>query len=480
MASSTCVTPGVLATASIAAARDASSSAMPRTVATPRTTLTRTARGAPSLRATARSASRARRVPVVVMLRACRLRGRVGRAERPVGLRGPKTLLDRCDGAHTRRMREMSPPTIEQVRDLAQVRAGLCVTVYGPSEHWMGESGSVTEANAVCALVEHQLRASGASDSDTSIIIGRLRESSDRISRADVRVVPSVGIFATVDGVTVQPMTTRPAPVALVSDRFLIGPLVAAALAAIPPVFVLAVSANAVRLIDATATPAETVPVAYLPIDLDQTVRLDLTGDRQALAHLRTSEDPKTRLREYSRAIAKAVEPALRTRAPLLVIAATEPLAGMVRSALGSQHIAGETIPGNHDDRTADDLALLAAPIAARARSLRVGHQLDRFAEMPSRGRALIELREVVDACRSGAVDTLLVDVDCRVPIPSQASTAAITLDLVDEAVRSALDTQATVVPVGKADLPSNDPVAAILRYPLPVRHTVGAQAGVS
>lgn len=375
-------------------------------------------------------------------------------------------------------MHGMSPPTIDQVRDLAEVRAGLCVTVYGPIEHWMGESGSVSEANAVCALIEHQLRASGASDADTSIIIGRLRESSDRIGRADVRVVPTIGIFATVDRVTVQPMTTRPTPVALVSDRFLIGPLVAAALAAIPPIFVLAVSANAVRLIDATVIPAEAVPVADLPIDLEQTVRLDLTGDRQTLAHLRTSEDPKTRLREYSRAIAKAVEPALRTRAPLLVIAATEPLASMVRSALGSLGVADEIIAGNHDDASAADLAALAAPIAERARDLRARHQLDRFAEMPSRGRALIELREVVDACRSGAVDALLVDVDCRVPIPSQAFAAAITLDLVDEAVRSALDTDASIVPVGKAELPSSDPVAAILRYPLPVHHSVGTQAG--
>lgn len=374
-------------------------------------------------------------------------------------------------------MQATAQPTIDLARELAQVRARYCVTVYGPLEHWMGEDRT-DQPNAVTVAVEHQLRTAGAPDTEVSAILGRLRELREGIGSIDLRALPSIGIFATADGARVQPLTTAPTPVALVSDRFLVGPLVAAALSAIPPVFVLALSANAVRLVDATAIPARSVPVAELPDNLEEATRLDLTGDRQTLAHLRTSEDPKTRLREYSRAIASAVEPVLQARQPLLVLAAAEPIASIFRAVMHYQPTADDGIPGNHDDDTEAQLAALATPIADRERRIRIDRQLERFAEMPSRGRALVELRDVVVACRTGAVDTLLVDVDQRVPIPSQAFSMATTLDLVDEAIRAALDTDATIVPVRSTDLPSTDPVAAILRYPMTVQQEAHAAKG--
>jgi len=365
-------------------------------------------------------------------------------------------------------MQSMTGSAIDLARELAQVRAEHCVTIYGPLEPWIGRSRAVAETNAMAAI-ERQLHAAGATEADASPFRDRLREVEDAVAGVDLAAFPSVAILATAGSVTVRPLSTRPAPVLLVSDRFLIGPLLAAALSTIPPVFVLALSAGAVRLIDATTQQGISVSVAGLPVNLEETIRLDLTGDRQSLAHLLTSEDPKERLREYSRAIDAAVEPVLRSSAPLLVLAGAEPLVSIFKAVARYPDIAADIIAGNHDEDTVAELTALAAPIADRERDIRRKSQLGRFAAMPSRDRALTELRPVVQACQSGAVDTLLVDVDRRSPIPSQASTMATTLDLVDEAVRAALDTGATIVPVRSADLPTMDPVAAVLRYPHPV-----------
>jgi len=359
-------------------------------------------------------------------------------------------------------------PRRRDVRRLADVRAPWCVTIYGDADSWMRGNHVTGAAEAQIRSAVDQLGVAGAPSEVLDAIRDRLGQASAPSGTGSGRVDPrarAVGIFATENGTEVFALASSPAPWVGVADRFLMGPLLEGALSLIPPVFVLAVSENEVRLIDVSAHPAQLVDVPGLPHDLKSTIALDLTGDRDTLAHLRVSEDPKGRLREYARAIDHAVEPVLRRAGAVLVIAAAEPLASICRSTSSHGLVASSAIVGNHDGDLVDELADLAAPVIERHRREVLEAQLARFAEMPARGLVLIELDEIADAARDGAIDTLLVDVNRRIPLPGEAFEGLATIDRVDEIIRDALSSDATIVPVQPGDLPTIDPVAAVLRY---------------
>lgn len=367
-------------------------------------------------------------------------------------------------------------PQHRDVQRIADVRAPWCVTVYGHVDAWLRGNHATEVAEEQIRSAMDGLRRGGA----PSEVSETIRDHLDRVSmppaahpgRVDWRA-RSVGIFATENGTEVFTLTSSPAPWVGVADRFLISPLLEGALALIPPVFTLAISENEVRLIDVTAHPIEVIEVPGIPRNLESAIALDVTGDRNTYAHLRTSEDPKGRLREYARAVDRAVEPVLRQAGAVLVIAAAEPIASIYRSMTSHGLVASSAISGNHDGDSINEIADLAAPIIERHRREVLEEHLARFAEMPARGHVLVDLDEIADAAREGAIDTLFVDLNRRIPVPAEAFEGRTTLDRVDELVRHALSSDATIVPVLADDLPTPDPVAAVLRYARTGRPTV-------
>lgn len=359
------------------------------------------------------------------------------------------------------------PRQFDVVR-LADVREPWCVTIYGRVDSWLRGNHVTEAAEEQIRSAMDGLRIGGAPDETAEAIRGHLESvstpSASHPGEVDRRA-RSVGIFATGTRAEVFLLTSSPTPWVGVADRFLVGPLLEGVLSLIPPVFALAISENEVRLVDVTAHPVEVVEVPSIPRDLESTVALDITGDRNTLAHLRTSEDPKGRLREYARAVDRAVEPVLRRNGAVLVIAAAEPLASIYRSTTSHGLVAASALAGNHDGDPIDELADLAAPIIERHRREVLEARLARFAETPARGLVLVDLDQVADAAREGAIDTLFVDMDRRVPVSAEAFEGITTIDRVDEVVRHALSSDATIVPVGPGDLPTPDPVAAVLRY---------------
>lgn len=359
-------------------------------------------------------------------------------------------------------------PRQRDVRRIAELRAPWCVTVYGSVDSWLRGNHATPAAEAQIRSAMDGLRIGGAPREVADAIRERLEQVSAR-SASDPggidRHTRSVGIFASETGIELFALTTTPSPWVGVADRFLIGPLLEAALSLVPPVFVLALSEDEVRLIDVTAHPAATLEVPGLPHDFESTLALDLTGDRESLSHLRTSEDPKGRLRQYAQAVDRAVQPVLRRAGALLVIAAAEPLASIYRSTTSHPLVASSAIAGNHDGDSIPRFADLAAPIIESHRRTTLEAHLARFAELPARSHVLAGLDEIADAARDHAIDTLFVDVDRRLPVPGEAFDGRTTIDRVDEIIRHALADDTTIVPVRASDLPTSDPVAAVLRY---------------
>lgn len=359
-------------------------------------------------------------------------------------------------------------PRRSDVERIAKVRAPWCVTIYGDVDSWLRGNHPNWKAGAQVRSAIDGLHVGGASRGVVEAIRGHLERLSTRSPAAPVQIdrrARSVGTFATENRAEVFVLTTSPAPWTGVADRFLVAPLLEGVLALIPPVFVLAISENRLRLVDVTAFPIAMVEVPDLPRDLRSTVDLDLTGDRNALAHLRTSEDPKGRLGEYARAIDRAVEPVLRRAGAELVIAAAQPLASIYRSTTAYDRVVSSALLGNHDEASIEELADLAEPIIEGHRRAAREGSLARFAEMPDRDLVLTDLDEIAAAARDGALDTLFVDTDRRVPVQGEAFEGRTVIDRVDEVVRDALARQTVIVPVRSDALPAPGPMAAILRY---------------
>lgn len=352
-----------------------------------------------------------------------------------------------------------------EVRRIADARAPWCVTVYGDAGAWLRGNHPTEHARTQIRDALRALADAGAPASTIDAIRNQLeRLASDTADRVglDARI-RSVGIFATPGECESIPLVTSPASWVGVGDRFLIAPLVDGMLAVQPPVFVLAASENSIRLVDVTAHPARVVDVPGVPETLRTTVRLDLTGDRDTLAHLRTSEDPKERLREYSRAIHQAIGPIRHEAGALLLIAAAEPLSSILRDTLPNAASLAGMLPGNHDDDAPDRLAELADSRVGEVRTRRRESQLDRLTEA-SPSLVLYELDAIEKASRAGAIDTLFLDTDWRAPAADAPPTGGLP-DRHDELVRHALAEDATIVPVHPVPPDGVGPAAALLRY---------------
>lgn len=312
----------------------------------------------------------------------------------------------------------MAALSLHQARRVAAARSPWCVTIYANADSWLHGNRPTENARAQLRAAVDDLARAQAPRAVTSAIHARLDEIAEPAKAAVSadRRIRSVGIFATEDGAEVIPLTTMPAEWVGASDRFLVGPLVEAAFGRDRPVYVLSLSESAVRLIDATAHPAAGIDTPGLPSDLRTTIPLDLTGDRDTLGHLRTSEDPKLRLREYVRAIDRAVIPVVRPAGARLVVAAAEPLAGIFRTTTGVRGLVPPGLAGNHDEDGPEHLAELAAPIVEELVRNDLCAQLTRLVTQDP-DHVLSDIDRIEQAAGEGDIDTLFVDTDHRTPV---------------------------------------------------------------
>ena len=99
----------------------------------------------------------------------------------------------------------------------------------------------------------------------------------------------------------------------------------------------------------------------------------------------------------------------------------------------------------------------------------------DRFGVGFSRGLASSDVATVARAATIGAVGTLLVDIDEKLPGQVDDETGAVafsdddseTYGIADEIARRVMLTGGDVLAVRKDDIPEGAPVAALFRHPL-------------
>ena len=370
-------------------------------------------------------------------------------------------------------------PTRDDVDALAAVREHPCVSIYLSTTPLPKDAdmARVELKNQLSEAVQ-QLRAAGT---DRHLIEQQEEILVDLIEDVDFwRLLSySLAIFATPTSVRTFRLPNRLSTALEVSDRFYLKPLLRAV--TFPQAaFVLALAQNSVRLLEISAeSPVYAVPVPGLPSDVADAVGLPSISGRTQDSHImggriQGGEGQKVRMRQYARAIDRALRPVLSGLDLPLILAAAEPLAGIYRSVNSYPNLADGIIAGNPEETPDEDLGRAARRILDELYAAQLTELVDRMARRAAHGRAVTDLSDVARAATYGAVETLFVDIDQSVPGLVDEESGAVTLSdsedavsygVVDEILRRALLSGAEIFAVRSDDMPGGGAVAAGVRF---------------
>lgn len=289
------------------------------------------------------------------------------------------------------------------------------------------------------------------------------------------RQAHSLAIFATPNNIRTFRLANRLGDLVEVSDRFHLKPLLRAVTFR-NAAHILAVSENAVRLVEIAADlPPTVVSVPELPDDAADAVNKSTINDRSHSRRIHGSEGEKVQLTKFIRRVDAALRPVLSHQDLPLILAATEPVASLVRSVSGLD-FEPDIIAGSPDRLTEAELAEGARKVLDARYARKLADFGDLFDTRAGQNRAITDLSDAARAATFGAVDTLLVDIDSVVHGTVDEETGAITFSeepdavdygIVDEIAGRALASGATVLAVRSNDIPRQGELAAILRYPV-------------
>jgi hypothetical protein len=366
-------------------------------------------------------------------------------------------------------------PSRSEIERLFATRDPACVSVYLPT--------SPLKQDAAAGRIElKNLAADG---------IGQLEAAGvDRRAVAEVRDLlddllddedfwaeqaRSLAVFASPRGLRTFRLPNRLPGHVEVADRFYVKPLLRSV--TFPQAaFVLALAAGSVRLVEVSREdPPFVVGVPGLPADAASAAGKASIADRSPVGRIQGSEGQKVRLRQFARKVDRALRGVLTGLDLPLILAATEPLESIYRAVNSYPHLVERGIGGSPENATEEELAAEARDVLDELYASELSTLRDRFELRFDQDRASTDVAAVARAATQGAVDTVLVDIDEKVPGRLDEETGAIELagddaasyGVGDEIARRVLLSGGRVLAVRAADVPGGGPVAAILRYPL-------------
>lgn len=369
----------------------------------------------------------------------------------------------------------LDTPTPRDLSALNELRADVCVSIYLPTTPLTQD---IQKARIKLSnLTREAIRQLEESGTDKRLVAA-LKDNLDDLADDDgfwTYQAHSLAVFATRDSLRTYRLANKLEQSVEVSDRFHLKPLLRAV--TFPhAAYVLAISENAVRLVEVSADlPAVAVKVPGLPADAASAVGKSTINDRSPSGRIQGSEGQKTRLAQYVRKVDAALRPVLAGSDVPVILAATQPVETVFRS-VSAIPVLPEAIGGSHDRTSDADLAAAARPVldAQYAREVAAFHKL--FGTRGGQNRATTDIADAARAATFGNIDMLLVDIDAVVDGVVDEDTGAVTFHqsgdarnygIVDEIAGRALRTGARVLGVRAADMPDGKPLAAILRSPV-------------
>jgi hypothetical protein len=366
-------------------------------------------------------------------------------------------------------------PTRAEIDRLLAHRAPASVSVYVPTDPASNGDPERIELKTLAARASSQLR-----DAGTGVRVVRGFEEEvgylyddNEFWRYQAR---SLAVFAAPEWVITFRLPNRLLSQVEVSDRFYVRPLLRTL--TFPHVaFVPALAQGSARVVEVTPDlePAR-IDVDDLPSDVASAAGKSSIADRAPVRRVQGSEGQKVRMRQYARQVDRALRPLLNGLEVPLILAATAPIDGIYRSVNTYPHLLEQGISGNPETMSDAELAASTRTVLDDLYAAQLRDVQELFGQRSVQGRALSDIAEVARAATSGAVQTLLVDIDAAVPGEVDDQTGAVTFaadatgevhDVTDEIARRAWLSGARVLAVRGDDIPGAGAVAAILRYPL-------------
>jgi hypothetical protein len=365
-------------------------------------------------------------------------------------------------------------PTPTEIRALAALRFEPAVSLFLPVTPETQHIGTARiELGNLLKQAEAQLEANGTPKRSIWPISEQVRDLMDD-DEFWAHQANGLAIFVTPEAMRTYRLPTSLTAMVQVSDRLHLKPILRVMTFG-QHAFILALAENEVRLIEMFADmPAEEVRVPDLPRDAASAAGKASVNSRNYSGRIGGGEGQGVLLRSYCRKVDAALRPVLAGRDEPLILAATEPLLSMYRAIGSHDTLADEAIVSSPVRTTPGDLARAARPILDALHQARLAEVRGLFAARAGEGRSTTQIDLAARAATTGAVDTLLVDIDEVVPGTVDDATGAVsfaedataqTYGVVDEIARRTLMAGGTVLAVRRDDIPDGKGLAAILRY---------------
>lgn len=366
-------------------------------------------------------------------------------------------------------------PSPRKIGELDLVRSDACVSIYLSTTPLTQDIGK--SRTSLGQMVKDAVQQLEAANLDKRRIWA-LQEHFDTVLEDDdfwAHQANSLAILASPDKLLTYRLPNGLVDMVTVADRFHLKPLLRAT--TFPnAAHVLAVSENHVRLIEVSSDlPASEVNVPNLPRDAASAVGKATINDSGAGRRIQGKEGQKIRLAQYIRKIDAALHPVLSGSDLPVILAAVQPVASLVHS-LSNVEVLDQMIEQSPDNLSPADLARAARPILDAHYEAEIAEFHALFAARTSESRTTTDISDAARASTFGGIDTLLVDIDSVITGTIDEATGALAFlpeggegsyGVVDEIAGRALRTGARVLAVRSQDIPGEQALAAILRYPI-------------
>jgi hypothetical protein len=257
----------------------------------------------------------------------------------------------------------------------------------------------------------------------------------------------------------------------VVADQFHLKPLVPM-LSGDVGFYVLAISKNAIRLIECTRFSARRVEVQGLPENLDTALNLD-EFQKRLQRHVGT-EDEKGKILLYFQEVDRGLRPFFRDKKGPLLFAGVDYLFPIYREANTYAHLHPRAISGNPEELSEEELMEDAWPILEPYFEKQRKKSVEQFYDYHGTGRASTGIEDIVKAAAHARIATLFVATGVqkwgtydpgmdRVTLSAEGAEG--TRDLLDFAAIETLLNGGLVYAVSPGEVPEKAAMAAVFRY---------------
>jgi hypothetical protein len=275
---------------------------------------------------------------------------------------------------------------------------------------------------------------------------------------------------------------------AMVGDRFHLKPLLS--LLSGGEFYILALSQNEVRFLQASPFSVSELEVEGMPRSLDEALKYDdpqkqlqfhtgtqkITGDRAAMFHGHGvgTDDTKSNLLRFFQQVDRGLHAVLREEQAPLVVAGVDYLLPIYREANSYANLMDNGVAGNPEGLSPEELQKRALKVVSPYFQQARQEAEAKYRQLVGTGKASHDLREIAPAAYHGRVEALFVAVGLqewgawdptahsvklfRQPTPGAG-------DLLDFAAVHTLLQGGQVFSVEPGEVPDGPPIAAVFRY---------------